>query len=70
MTLNASPPASDPLLNIGGDSPCIEAEIRLVPTAASLAAQYKYWLENTIIQQARDKYNRADALLDLAALAA
>ena len=42
----------------------------LVPTAASLAAQYKYWLENTIIQQARDKYNRADALLDLAALAA
>ena len=68
MTSNASP--SGILPNIGGDSPCVEAEIRLVPTAASLAAQYNYWLENTIIQLFRDKYNQADARLDLAALAA
>ena len=68
MTSNASP--SGPLLNIDGDQHCVEAGNTLVPTAATLAAQYKYWLENTIVQQARDKYNQADARLDLAALAA
>jgi hypothetical protein len=42
----------------------------LVPTPVSLAAQYKHWLENSIIQLYRDKYNQADARLDLAALGA
>ena len=68
MTSNASPPGL--LSNTGGDSHNVEAVNMLVPTAASLAAQYKYWLENTIIQLFRDKYNQADARLDLAALAA
>ena len=68
MTLNASPPS--PLPNNGGNSHSVEALNMLVPTAASLAAQYKYWLENTIIQLFRDKFNQADARLDLAALAA
>ena len=71
MTSNASP--SGPLPNIidGGDSHYVQVEAGniLVPTAASLAAQYKFWLENTIVQQFRDKYNQADARLDLAALA-
>ena len=62
MASNASP-VSD------GDSHCVEVG-NVVPTAASLAAQYKHWLENTIIQQFRDKYNKADARLNLAALAA
>ena len=61
---------SHPLPNIGGDSHCVEAENLLVPAAASLAAQYKHWLENSIIQQFRDKYSQADARLDLAALGA
>ena len=68
MTSNPSPPG--PLPNIGDDSHSVEAVNILVPTAAALAAQYKYWLENTIIQLYRDKYNQADARLDLAALAA
>ena len=59
-----------PLANIGGDSHCVDAKNVLVPDAASLAAQYKHWLENSIIQEFRDKYNQADARLDLAALAA
>ena len=68
MTSIASPSG---LPNVdGGDSHCVEAGNILVPTAASLAAQYKYWLENSIVQQFRDKYNQADARLDLAALAA
>jgi hypothetical protein len=68
MTSNASS-----LANIGGDSHCVdsvEAGNVLVPAPASLAAQYKHWLENSIIQQFRDKYNQADARLDLAALGA
>ena len=68
MTSNVSPP--HPLANIGGDSHCVEAGNVLVPAPASLAAQYKHWLENSIIQQFRDKYNQADARLDLAALGA
>jgi hypothetical protein len=78
MTSNASPsppclPCETPpyfLSNIGGDSHGVEAGNVLVPTPASLAAQYKHWLENTIIQEFRDKYNQADARLDLAALRA
>ena len=71
MTSNASLPGPPPRAhNIGGDSHCVEAQNVLVPTAAALAAQYKYWLENTIVQKFRDKYNQADARLDLAALAA
>ena len=77
MTSNASPPHRLPsetppysLNKIGGDSYGVEAENVLVPTPASLAAQYKHWLENTIHQQFRDKYNQADARLDLAALRA
>ena len=71
---NASPPHRLPneippysLNKIGGDSYGVEAG-NVVPTPASLAAQYKHWLENTIIQEFRDKYNQADARLDLAAL--
>jgi hypothetical protein len=67
MTSNASPP--HPLSNIGDDSHSVEAG-NVVPTAASLAAQYKHWLENSIGQEFRDKYNQADARLDLAALGA
>ena len=52
------------------DSHSVEAGSALVPSAASLSAQYKHWLENAIIQEFRDKYNEADARLDLAALAA
>ena len=66
MTSNASLP--HPLSNTNGDSHT--AGNVLVPSAASLAAQYKHWLENTIIQRFRDKYNQADARLDLAALRA
>jgi hypothetical protein len=68
MTSNASPP--NPLANIGGDSHCVQAGIMLFPSAASLGDQYKHWLENSIIQEFRDKYNRADARLNLAALGA
>ena len=67
MTSNASPPDSDPHANISDESHCIEAG-NVIPDPATLAAQYKHWLENTIIQQFRDKYNQADARLDLAAL--
>jgi hypothetical protein len=63
---DASPP--HPLSNTGSDSHSVEAGN--VPTAASLAAQYKHWLENSIVQAFRDKYNEADARLDLAALRA
>ena len=66
MTSKASP--LDPLADIGRD--CVEAGNGLVPTAATLAAQYKHWLENSIIQMYRDKYTNADARLDLAALGA
>ena len=57
---------SHPPPNIGGD--CVEAVNLLVPSAASLAAEYKHWLENSIVQLFRDKYNQADARLNLAAL--
>ena len=67
-TSNASP--LDPLADIGRDSHCVKAGNSLVPTAATLAAQYKHWLENSIIQMYRDKYTNADARLDLAALGA
>jgi hypothetical protein len=60
--------SSHPHLNIGGD--CVEAGNVLVPDAASLGALYKHWLENSIIQLFRDKYNQADARLNLAALEA
>ena len=40
MTSNSSPP--HPLANIGGDSHCVEAGNVLVPSPASLAAQYKH----------------------------
>ena len=72
MTSNASqvPSPPHPLLNIGRDSHRVEDRNVLVPSPASLAAQYKHWLENSIVQQFRDKYNQADARLDLAALAA
>jgi hypothetical protein len=77
MTSNASPdsppfipketaPFSLAKINSHGD----EAGNVLVPTPASLAAQYKDWLENIIIQEFRDKYNQADARVDLAALRA
>ena len=68
MTSIASP--LDPLAGTGRDSHCVEAGNSLIPTAATLAAQYKYWLENSIVQMFRDKYNQADARLNLAALAA
>ena len=70
MTSNAShaPPPSHPPINFGHDSyrDCVEAGN--VPSPTSLASQYKHWLENSVIQQFRDKYNQADACLDLAAL--
>ena len=66
MTSNASP--LDSLADIDRDSHSVEAGNGLVPTAATLAAQYKHWLENSIIPMFRDKYNQADARLDLAAL--
>ena len=68
MTSNSSLP--HPLAKIAGDSYYVEAGNVLVPSPASLAAQYKHWLENSIIQQFKDKYNQADARLDLAALGA
>ena len=68
MTSIASP--LDPLAGTGRDSHCVEAGNGLVPTAATLAAQYKHWLENSIVQMFRDKYTKADARLDLAALGA
>ena len=69
MISNASP--LDPLADIDRDSHCVEAgKNGLVPTAATLSAQYKHWLENSIIPMFRDKYNQADARLDLAALGA
>jgi hypothetical protein len=61
---------SPPLANSGGDSHSVEAGNVIVPTPASLGAQYKHWLENSIIQEFRDKYIKADARLDLAALGA
>ena len=54
----------------GRDSHGVEDRNVLVPSPASLAAQYKHWLENSIVQQFRDKYNQADARLDLVALGA
>ena len=70
MTSNASP--LHPLADIGGDLHCVEARnvVASVPAPASLAAQYKHWLENSIIQEFRDKYTQADARLDLVALGA
>ena len=64
MTSNAS--LLDPLADNGRDSH--RAETGLVPTAATLAAQYKHWLENSIIQMFRDKFIKKDARLNLAAL--
>ena len=58
------------LAKIGSNSNGVEAGNVLVPTPASLAAHYKHWLENTVVQEFRDKYNQADARLDLAALRA
>ena len=66
MTSNAS--LLDPLADNGRDSHCVETGNGLVPTAATLAAQYKHWLENSIIQMFRDKFIKEDARLDLAAL--
>ena len=68
MTSNASP--LDSLADIDRDSHSVEAGNGRVPTAATLAAQYNHWLENSIIPEFRDKYNQADARLDLAALGA
>ena len=59
-----------PLANIESDSHSVEAGSALVPSAAFLSAQYNHWLENSIIQEFRDKYNEADVRLDLATLAA
>ena len=70
MASNASQALPHPLDNIGRDSHCVEARNVLVPSPDSPAAQYKYWLENSIIQEFRDKYNQAGARLDLAALGA
>ena len=76
MASNASPPfipketAPYSLAKTRGNSNGVNAGNVLVPTPASLAAQYTHWLENTIVQKFRDKYNQADARLDLAALRA
>jgi hypothetical protein len=70
MSLNVSSPSPPP--SIAGDcvetGDCVEAGNALVPDAASLGAQYKHWLENSIVQMFKDKYNQADARLNLAAL--
>ena len=70
MTSDASQVPPHPLLNIDHDSHGVEDRNVFVPSAASLAAQYKHWLENSIVQQFRDKYIRADARLNLVALGA